>query len=194
MKTIIQERRRFPRTDVPSRVAVNLLQPQASVAPNSINVSRGGLCLRLEDMLEVRSFVRLQLTRGHSNATRAQRSVECTGRVAWVIQRMDLRNTPPFLFDVGIEFVDPPPIVRQLLAQQGGLAPFKGRPVRVRTLEPSTIRGRCYVPHLEREVNHALHWHLIVWVDGTPCFSGHYGTERAALVAWAKFRRQQTKP
>ena len=60
-------------------------------------------------------------------------------------------------------------------------------------MDPAIVHGRCFVPRLEREVNHALHWHLIVWVDGTPCFSGHYASERDALTAWEKFRRQQAK-
>lgn len=193
MRSLLQERRRFSRTGPSGRVAVNVLHPATSTAPSSVNVSEGGLCLRLQDMLEVRSLVRLQLTQGDSHV-RKERSVECTGRVAWIVQRLDLRDSPPFLFDVGIEFIQPSRMVRQLLTQGGQrLALGKPHPVRMRTMEPVTARGRCFIPRLQREANHALHWHLVVSVDGTPCFSGHYPSERVALAAWAHFRRQQLK-
>jgi hypothetical protein len=120
--------------------------------------------------------------------------VRCTGRVAWVIQRLDLRERPPFLYDVGVEFVDPPPMLRQLMAQQGiALAALRGRSVRERPLASSVIRGRQFVPRLERASNHPLRWHLVVTVDGVPCFSHHYPSKRTAMAAWATFKRQQAK-
>lgn len=174
---------------------------------NSVNLSEGGVCVRLDDMqdpLEVRSLVRLQLTPtrvgmsesragDRSSGLRLSKRVECTGRVAWVIQRLDLRSTPPFSFDVGIEFVDPPHVLRQFLNQRSEITPLKGRTVREKRLESAVIRGRHFIPRLEREPNHAPHWHLIVSVDGTPCFSGHYPSDRAAVTAWATFKRRQAK-
>jgi hypothetical protein len=160
---------------------------------NSVNLSEGGVCVRLDDMhdpLEVRSLVRLQLT---PTRVGMSKRVECTGRVAWVIQRLDLRSTPPFSFDVGIEFVDPPHVLRQFLNQRSDVTPLKGRTVREKRLESAVIRGRHFIPRLEREPNHAPHWHLIVSVDGTPCFSGHYPSDRAAVTAWATFKRRQAK-
>ena len=194
MRSAVQERRHFSRTEPLGHVAVNLLHPHTSTAPYSVNVSEGGLCLRLQDMLEVRSLVRLQLTQERSGVDR-ERSVECRGRVAWIIQRLDLRDSPPFLFDVGIEFVEPSRMVRRLLMQGGEhLVAETRRLVRVHMLEPLTVRGRSFIPKLEREATQALHWHLIVSADGTPCFSGRYASERAALAAWATFQRQQLKP
>ena len=194
MKTVVQERRKFSRTEPARTLAINLLQPRGSIIPQSINVSEGGLCLRLEEALEVRSLIRLQLCPGGANSFKGERAVECTGRVAWVIQRQDLRSGPPFVFDVGIEFVDPPRVLRRFIAQQGhGLVTLKGRPVQEKALEPALLRGRLFVPTLRREANRASPWHLIVSVDGTPCFSGHYASERAATAAWATFRHQQTK-
>ena len=189
-----QERRKFARNDSPPRFEINLLRPHGAIATNSVNVSAGGLCFRVEEPLEVRSLVQLQLTPGRIRTVKGPRSLACKGRVAWVVQRLDLRPIPPFLFDVGIEFVNPPSVLRHFVAQQGHpLATLQGRPQRERTLEPSLIRGRHFIPRLRREADHTLHWHLIVSVDGTPCFSGHYATERAAITAWAKFQREQTK-
>ncbi len=192
--TVLQERRRSPRSEVTPRWAINLLKPEGVVAANSVNFSRGGLCLRLQERLEVRSLVKLQLTANRLRTTKTGRPVQCTGRVAWVIQRLDLRDAPPFLFDVGIEFVDPPATLRQALARRGGaLTSLKGRPVSHKLLESATIRSRCFIPRLEAVVNHPLRWHLVVSVDGVPCFSGHYPSEREATSAWTQFKRRQMK-
>ena len=189
-----QERRKFSRSESSARFEINLLRPHGAITTNSVNVSAGGLCLRVEEPLEVRSLVQLQLTQGRLHAVKGLRSLACKGRVAWVIQRLDLRAIPPFLFDVGIEFVDPPSMLRQLIAKRGHrLTALPEPPQQEKMLEPSVIRSRHFLPRLRREANHALHWHLIVSVDGTPCFSGHYATERAAITAWATFQREQAK-
>jgi len=191
---VTQERRRFLRRDFPSRLAINLLRSHAPVSADTINVSQGGLRLRLQETLEVRSLVRLQFTPQMGGGGRSARALECTGRVAWVIQRLDLRDIPPFLYDVGIQFVDPPPALRQLLARRGGqMSAPKDRSTRGRVLEPFALRGRRFVPRLERQANHPLRWHLVVTVDDVPCFSGHFPTEHLAMAAWNRFKRQQTK-
>jgi hypothetical protein len=185
----IQERRRFPRQAPPGEVALDLVQPPLDA--ESVNFSEGGLCLRLRQMLEVRSLVRLQLTPGGSDR---RRPLTCTGRVTWVMQRLDLRDSPPFLFDTGIEFVNPPAALRQLIVPAGGApASVERAKERGRVLAPSTLRGRLFVPRLERTVAGPLRWHLVVSVDGMPCFSERYPSERAAVAAWARFKRQQTR-
>ena len=188
------DRRKCSRTDGPAGFGINLVQPHGGAIPaTSVNLSEGGLCVRLENTLEVRAMVRLQVIPGGS-LRRSRRPVECAGRVAWIVQRMDLRATPPFLFDVGIEFIDPPPLLRQFLSRRGGPLSTIERPAaRAKTLEPATLRGRQFLPRLEREAGHPPRWHLVVSVDGTPCFSGHYPSERAAMVDWARFQRRQAK-
>ena len=186
----VQERRRSVRSEFPPRFGINLLDPQRSVPADGVNVSERGVCLRLREMLEVRSLVRLQIT----PPTKAPRPITCTGRVAWVIQRLDLRTDPPFLYDVGIEFVDPPAMLRHLLAQRGAhLAAPKSHPVQDTPLESAVIRGRHFVPRLERTPHHPQRWHLVVSVDGVPCFSDHVSSERAATAAWAQFKRRQVR-
>jgi hypothetical protein len=193
MTHTIQERRRFSRSGLPAGLGVHVLQPHATVAADSVNVSDGGLCLRLEERLEVRSLVRLQVT-PRSGAAPSRRPVECTGRVAWVIQRLDLREVPPFLFDIGIEFVDPPQTLRQLLLRRGGMAALKRRLVgRARVLEPAMAHGRRFVPRIEKDAAHSPPWHLVVTVDDVPCFSGRFGSERATIAAWERFRRRQAR-
>ena len=200
----LQERRKFFRNDGSSPIAINLLHSNRSVLANSVNFSEGGLCLRVQETLEVRSLIRLQLTPARPHTKRAgafgagarwQHPLQCTGRVTWVVQRLDLRGNPPFLFDVGIEFVDPPPILRQFLAQRGGRLGLARPPaVTNKSLAPALIRSRQYVPRLERSSNPALgRWHLVIAIDGVPCFSEHYPSERVAVAAWATFKRQQAR-
>jgi hypothetical protein len=192
-----QERRQFTRNDPPPRLAINLLQTDRSITATGVNFSGGGLCLRLQEPVEVRSVVRLELAPG-------RRSVTCLGRVCWVIQRLDLREGPPFLYDVGVEFVDPSPMLRQLLAQQGirVASPIAKRGIRHRELGPAAIRGRVYLPRLERlsgpiragaGPDQLPPWHLVVSVEGVACFSQRYPSERVALAGWARFKRQQAR-
>ncbi len=196
--TSVEERRKFTRSEPPARFQINLLQSHRSVTLENVTFSEGGLCLRLQEMLEVRAVVRLQFTAARSGEVagplRSRRPVSCAGRVAWVVQRLDLRNEPPFLYDIGIEFVDPPPMLRQLMAQSGVGGPAgKKHSIRERSLTSWTVRGRTYLPQLERTPHQAMHWHLIVSVDGMPCFSERYPSERTALAAWERFKRQQAK-
>ena len=190
----VQERRRCPRTTAPSGFGVHLLHHDRTTPADHVNLSEGGLCLRVRETLEVRALVQLQLRPAGDAPARRERPVQCTGRVAWVVQRLDLRDVPPFLFDVGIEFVDPPPLVRQFLARRG-VAPLgrSAKPASGRGLEPAQIKGRAFVPRIERGAEESVPWHLIVLVEGVPCFSQHYPSERAARLGWQSFKRQQAR-
>ena len=189
----IQERRKSLRVGAP-RLRINLLRPQGVVAVDNVNFSEGGVCIRVEETLEVRAIIRLQLTPERLSPARSLRAFECMGRVAWVIQRLDLRALPPFLYDVGIEFVDPPSALQHVIAQKGSrLLSTKERSSEGKILESAVVHGRRFVPRLDRESNHPSRWHLIVSVDGVPCFSSRYASERLALSAWEQFKRQQAK-
>jgi len=62
-----------------------------------------------------------------------------------------------------------------------------------KALDAAVIRGRQFMPRLERDARHSSRWHLVVFADGAPCFSNRYPSERAALSAWGQFQRQQAK-
>lgn len=182
MTPTMQERRRFIRLDLPERVSINLLEPDASGPVTHVNYSEGGLCLRLTQALEVRSRVRMQLRPEDA----AQRPMELIGRVAWVMQRLDLRTSAP-QFDIGIEFTDARSKRQKTLgARVAGRAGGK-------RLEPVSLSGRTFVPQLEKAGAPQGRWHLVVAVEGVPCFSGHYESERAAMLAWAKFKSRQAR-
>ncbi|MBI2104352.1 MAG: PilZ domain-containing protein [Candidatus Omnitrophica bacterium] len=189
--TAVTERRKSARQAPPSRFTVHLLQANGATATEGVNVSEGGLCLRLREMLEVRSLVQLQVTPGDGG--KGRRPVRCAGRVTWVMQRLDLRGTPPFVFDTGIEFVNPPPGLRQRVIPAGAGPVTPGRTTRSLRLGPAVIRGREYVPRIERSPGSPARWHLVILAEGVPCLSEHYPSERAALAAWTRFRRQRAK-
>ncbi|HEX9781056.1 MAG TPA: PilZ domain-containing protein [bacterium] len=190
------ERRRFSRSGSGRPLGVSLLQPRPSGAVDGVNVSEGGLCLRMEEALEIRSLVRLEVSSEREAFARSRQPLQCRGRVAWVVQRLDLRDRPPFLFDIGIEFVDPSPLLREMLGlldiapgTSGSLpsaAPRKG-------LAPLVTATRAFVPQLVRESGPPIRWHLAVFADGVPCFSQRFPSQRAAIEAWGRFKRAQLR-
>jgi len=189
-----QERRRAPRVEFQGRVEIDLpdprgarqagvLNPRGRLEASSVNLSERGVCVRLQEILEIRSCVRLRLF-----APPHKRPLECAGRVAWVIQRLDLRDAPPYLYDVGVEFLDPPTRVRRFASRVGiALRPSGEKTTRGILLKPATIKGRLYVPWLERQSSPHPCWHLIVRVEGVPCFSGRYPSQQEAMKAWEQF-------
>lgn len=199
----VQERRRFPRGFLPPRVAINLIQSDRSLNADYLNVSEGGVCLRVQEELAVGSLVQFQFSphrpreavrRGEHRAAwfSGQRPLQCRGRVAWVTQRMDLRGIPPFVFDVGVEFVQRSARFPGLLSRGPSEAAVPHQPSAHRkAFAPTLVRNRCFIPRLERTTDAAWRWHLIVSVDGTPCFSERYPSEREALAGWVRFRRHQ---
>lgn len=181
LKTLA-ERRRLPRVEFQGRVELDIPQSQVRLEANSLNLSEAGVCVRLQKTLDIRLRVKLRLF-----PETWKRPLECTGRVAWVVQRLDLRDSPPFLYDVGLEFLDPPQRFRQLAIRSGvQLKPVTAHPA-TPTLQPALLNGRRYVPRLEKE---SSAWHLVVWVDGVPCFSRRFPLQREAVESWQQFKRQ----
>lgn len=197
----LQERRKIPRVEFQGRVELEAPPRPTHLAASSLNLSEGGICVRLQESLEVRSSVTLRLF-----AQPRSRPFECAGRVAWVVQRLDLRSAPPFLYDVGVELLNPSSRLRQFASRVG----FTLRPspaVRViaqsrqlskrvsrNVLQPATINGRCYEPRVVQEPSASMPWHLIVVVEGAPCFSRRCPSEREAIASWKQFRRQAALP
>ena len=194
----VEERRSRARVGFRGRVEIDLLaspdvwqhntlQSQERFEADSVNLSEGGLCVRLEQTLDIHTRVALRVF-----ADSRKRPVECVGRVAWVVQRLDLRDVPPFLYDIGLEFVDPPLRLRQLTSRTGPLEKPSSARSTTKMLYPHTIKDRCYIPRLEQDSSSRSRWHLIVTVDSAPCFSCRYATEREALSGWEQFKRQST--
>lgn len=184
---ILQERRKRARGPFLGRVQITL--PLSGVLETSpVNFSEGGMCLRLKEALEVSARVQLRLF-----AEAKKRPLTCAGRVAWVVQRLDLRTAPPYLYDVGVEFVRPSTFLKPFTPEIA--KPFETRgPANGRAaLEPAIMQNRRYVPSMQREPAARGPWHLIVRVDGTPCFAKRFASQREALGAWGNFQRQMQK-
>lgn len=196
---VSRERRTSSRGDCPARVELTVSPSQRTLTSQGINISAGGICVRVEEMLEVRSLVQIHMLPEVPASSRATpRPAVCAGRVAWVVQRLDLRAGPPFLFDVGIEFVASPSRAGHPAhggVGDGSVEPRSGSTSRAARHEsrlvPVTVGGRQLIPRLEREPAKPSPWHLVVSVEEAPCFSGHYASERAALAAWLQFQRAQ---
>lgn len=194
MRASFKERRESSRAAWPADVAIQLLEPSGLAPIDHVNVSEGGLCLRLPAMLEVRSLIRFQLVSGAARTTNRLRPTACTGRVAWVTQRLDLRNMPPYLFDIGVEFVKPPRFLAQWLSQKSQTGRENGEAEsNAKRLSAVTIRGRRLVPRIMRDGEKPNPWHFIVSVDDSPCFSQRFSSESAAFAAWQQFQRKQAR-
>ncbi len=189
-----QERRKLARVDFQGRVEINPLESFTNGRPlffraSSLNLSEGGVCVRVEQELAIRSRVAMRIL-----ASPRRQPLECHGRVAWVIQRLDLRTDPPFLYDIGVEFINPSVRLRQFASRLGvALKPPVSISTRRKPLEPATIHGRCYVPQLQQEASAPRQWHLVVTVDGVPCVSRRTATRQAALAAWEQFQRRRRR-
>ena len=191
----MRERRNVSRVEFQRRVELLAPKLQTGAEASSLNVSEGGLCLRIQQTLEIRSSVTLRVF-----AQPRRKPFECMGRVAWVVQRRDLRDAPPFLYDVGVEFVGSPACLRAIVSKIGlPLKPSRvqrddastvDRPsIRAVLFQPVIVHGRCYQPHVKREPPPNNRWHLVITVDGAPCFSHRYALARDARQSWEQFKR-----
>jgi len=194
MKQSLKDRRQSTRAVWPADVAIHVLEPSGLAPIDHVNVSEGGLCLRLPAMLEVRSLIRFQLASGGAGTANRLWPTECTGRVAWVTQRLDLRNMPPYLFDIGVELVKPPRFLARLVSQKPQTGRENGEAASsTKHLSAVTIRGRRLVPRIMRDGEKPTPWHFIVSVDDSPCFSRRFSSESAAFAAWQQFQRKQAR-
>jgi len=187
LASTLTERRRLPRVDFSGRVELDMPVSQRRLNADSINFNEGGICVRVQEVLEISSQVRMRLF-----AQSLARPLEFGGRIAWVIQRLDLRDIPPFLYDVGVEFVNPPARLRTFASRIGIFVKAASRPTKP-SLQPCSLKGHCYTPRITRESSMQGSWHLVVLVEGVPCFSGRYASERDALQMWNRFKRQTGK-
>ena len=198
----MQERRKRPRGVFPGRVQLSLF-PSGLLDASPLNLSEGGICLRLKQALEVSARVQVRLF-----AKAGKQPHTCAGRVAWVVERLDLRTTPLSVYDVGVEFVKPVSRLRQLTTDRSTPTTKRVAANGRASLEPVMIHDRRYIPSLQRELPAQRRpsgpsgvpepvrvpardsWHLIVRVDGAPCFAKRFASQREAIGAWGTCQRQ----
>ncbi len=166
-------------------VILEVLDSPLRVETQAVNFSERGLCLRVQEALDINSRLRVQLRDQNS-----KRPVACQGRVSWVVQRLDLREAAPFVYDIGVEFIDRPDLLKRLATRLGlSTLPPTARNGQSRLLRPAAIRNRLHVPQLVHERGAAPRWHLVITVDGAPCFSQRFASAHGAMGAWRQFKR-----
>ena len=94
-----QEYRQSPRVNFDGQALIRTEHHSGFVPCEPRNVSVGGMCLRLEEEVELRSEVDVQLV-----IPNTPQPLQCHGRVNWITARLDVRMQPPIPYDVGIEF------------------------------------------------------------------------------------------
>jgi len=94
------DRRRFPRANFPCKITLYSKEKPQIFSCFTENIGAGGVCVILKESLELFSLVGIELI------LKQNYSINCTGRVVWVIGRKDWKTPRPTAFDTGIEFVD----------------------------------------------------------------------------------------
>lgn len=106
-----EEKRQFPRAPFEGQALIRTERHATFIPCEPRNVSLGGMCLRLNEDVELRSEVDVQLV-----AASSAQPIECHGRVNWTTARLDVQPHAPVPYDVGIEFVGVSPQIRAALA------------------------------------------------------------------------------
>ncbi len=192
MDTLDNERRIDSRLNFPADWNIHVIKPTAIQSIDGVNVSNRGACLRVGHSLEINSLMDLQFKHMVSAQAENVNEIEkCSARVAWVVQRLDLRATPPFLFDVGIEWLSPPKLLIQSIFGKTAVVKSELSAKARKALTSWQRNGREFVPKLTFEENRDPSWHLVIMADGAPCSSQRLATEKAALEALKKFQEDQ---
>ena len=101
------DKRQAPRSSFDGQALIRTADRATFMPCEPRNMSIGGMCLRLDEEVELQSDVEVQLVSGDSPHT-----IQCHGRVNWTTARLDVRAQPPIPYDVGIEFVGLSPQLR----------------------------------------------------------------------------------
>lgn len=92
------DQRRFPRVQQSCTVALRQVHGRPAIAATTENVGIGGVCVLLDQGLDIFAPVDVELALADGGPPLA-----CRGMIAWVVRRRELNR--PTVFDTGIEFV-----------------------------------------------------------------------------------------
>lgn len=93
------DQRRFPRGKYKCVVTVKQAGSTTPIASVTENIGVGGVCVLLEQGLDIFSVVQLEIVLEDGNPP-----MRMGGTVVWVVRRRELRKGPSF--DTGVEFTD----------------------------------------------------------------------------------------
>ena len=192
------ERRQSLRLPYDGPVEVEPAGRGAWISGEGRDLSEGGLCVRLPERFDLHTVVRVRLVaerlRAALQATVAsigRAPVECVGRVAWTTARMDLAPEPPYPYDIGIEFVKLPPLIRRQLTLTYERLQQRQPQSPSPRLKPARIGGHVYDAVITREPTTDLPWHLVVRTESVPCYGARFQTAAKAAAGWDAFRRHR---
>lgn len=93
------DQRRFPRGKYKCVVTVKHAGSTTPIAVMTENIGVGGICVLLEQGLDIFSVVQLEIGLEDGNPP-----MRMGGTIVWVVRRRELRKGPSF--DTGVEFTD----------------------------------------------------------------------------------------
>ena len=99
------DQRRFPRLRHACVVSLRQATGRPSIATTTENIGLGGVCVLLEQGLDIFAPVDVEVTLNDGRPPLA-----CRGTIAWVVRRREWQQ--PVIFDTGIEFVGLAPEAR----------------------------------------------------------------------------------
>lgn len=95
------DKRRFPRVSYKCNIIIQRgKKGPVSISTFTENISVGGVCIILEEPLEIFSEVEMELFFGNGIG-----SIKCKGSAVWVVKRTGLDKSRA-VYDTGIEFLD----------------------------------------------------------------------------------------
>ena len=187
MNTLMDtERRQSLRLPFDGPVEVETTSRAGWISGQGRDLSEGGLSIRLNERFDLHTVVRVRLA-----PPQARTPVECLARVAWTTARMDLAAEPPYPYDVGIEFVKVPSMIRRQIALAYEHLRQQPPPSPTPHLRPAIIGGQTYLPSVTYESVPQPMWHLIVRSDGVPCYAQRFRTSKETVASWQSFKQQR---
>lgn len=97
-------RRRFPRVNRRCLIKVTEKGSRKHFVTETENIGVGGICVTLNEALELFSEVEIELTLKDDGPP-----IKCRGNVVWMVKSGEIKEKRPVIkFDTGIEFADIP--------------------------------------------------------------------------------------
>jgi len=101
MKPHNENRRKYPRADLEVDVKLRAGREQKEIQVRTRNISAGGVCVMLAEMLPVGTQLRMVLELPDTGS-----ALDAVGEVVWSLRQHKLLKRKTDVFETGIKFVD----------------------------------------------------------------------------------------
>ena len=92
-------RRKFPRVHFPCLIKIQNSQGNSVILTHTENIGVGGICVVLKEHFKPSHPVYLEIDLMDMNA-----HLQCSGKVAWCVQRRTVQTPNSLFYEIGIEF------------------------------------------------------------------------------------------